>query len=190
MPITYNNNELKIDKGDHYYIGQVAKTMFPEIIANDYEDIIEKSLTDFSDDNTTIKHTITEQQYIIDFKFVCKPLKISEVIKVNITRKDKDFKDYVMERLEKLENENKELKTKLSELATIVLKTQDESEESSHEEEEEEEEDDDEEPDESKFVTQAIKGKSTLVSTKPVQKATRGGKQTEPTRGGKKTAPA
>jgi hypothetical protein len=180
MPITYNNNELKIDKGDHYYIGQVNKTMFPEIIANDYEDIIEKSLNDFSDDNTTIKHTITEQQYIIDFKFVCKPLKISEIIKVNITRKDKDFKDYVIERIEKLENENKELKTKLSELATIVLKTQEDSEDSSEEEDKDDDDDDeeDEEPDESKFVTQTIKGKSTLVSTKPVQKPTRGGKKT------------
>lgn len=181
MYITYHNNELKIDNGDHYYIGQVSKTLFPEIIANDYEDIIEKSLNDFSNDNTTIKHTITEQQYIIDFKFVCKPLKISEVIKVNITRKDKDFKDYVMERLEKLEKENKELKTKLSELATIVLKTQEDSDESSQEDEKEEEEEDDEEPDESKFVSQSIKGKSTIVYTKPVQKpeikAPRGGKK-------------
>jgi hypothetical protein len=173
MQITYNNNELKIDKGDHYYIGAVSKELFPEIIANDYEDIIEKSINNFSEDNTTICHTITEQQYIIDFKFVCKPLKIFEIIKINITRKDKDFKDYVLERIEKLESENKELKTKLSELATIVLKTQESSEESSGEDEEEEE---DEEPDESKFVTQSIKGKSTVVSTKPVQKPIRGGK--------------
>jgi len=186
MPITYNNNELRIDNGDHYYIGQVAKTMFPEIIANDYEDIIEKSLNDFSDENTTIKHTITEQQYIIDFKFVCKPLKISEIIKVNITRKDKDFKDYVIERIEKLENENKELKTKLSELATIVLKTQESSEESSHEDDEEDEEDndDDDEPDESKFVTHAIKGKSNVVSTKVTREDTKS--VPKPTRGGKK----
>jgi len=175
MHKTYNNNELKIDNGDHYYIGQVSKTIFPEIIANDYEDIIEKSLNDFTDETTTIKHTITEKEYIIDFKFVCKPLKISEIIKINITRKDKDFKDYVMERIEKLENENKELKIKLAELATIVLKTQEEDEEEDEDDEEEEEE----EPDESKFVTSAIKGKSTVVSTKPVQKV-------QPAKGGKK----
>jgi hypothetical protein len=69
MQITYKNNELKIDNGDNYYIGQVTKTIFPEIIANDFEDIIYKSFNDFSDDNTTIKHTITEKEYIIDFKF-------------------------------------------------------------------------------------------------------------------------
>jgi len=172
MQISYNNNTLKIDNGDHYYIGQVDKTMFPEIISNDYEDIIEKSFNYFSDDNTTIKHTITEQQYIIDFKFVCKPLKISEIIKINITRKDKDFKDYIIERIEKLENENKELKTKLYELATIVLKTQ-ESEENLLEEEEEEEE----EEDESKFVTQTIKAKTAIISTKKSEKTTRGGKK-------------
>jgi hypothetical protein len=178
MQITYNNNELKIDKGDHYYIGAVSKELFPEIIANDYEDIIEKSLNNFSEDNTTISHTITEQQYIIDFKFVCKPLKIFEIIKINITRKDKDFKDYVLERIEKLEIENKELKTKLSELATIVLKTQESSDEEDDDEDkdEDEDEDEDEEPDESKFVTKSIKGKSTVVSTKPVQKPIRGGK--------------
>ena len=170
MHITYNNNELRIDNGDHYYIGQVTKTMFPEIISNDYEDIIEKSFNDFTDETTTIKHTITDQQYIIDFKFVCKPLKISEVIKINITRKDKDFKDYVIERIEKLENENKELKIKLAELATIVLKSED-----STNDDDEEDEDDEEEPDESKFVTHSVKGKAFVVSTPP-PKATRGGK--------------
>jgi len=176
MPITYKNNELKIDNGDHFYIGEVTKKMFPEIIANDYEDIVEKSFNDFSDDTTRIKHTITEQEYIIDFKFTCKPLKISEIIKINITRKEKDFKDYIIERIEKLESENKELKIKLSELATIVLKTQEHSEETIHEDDED---DDNNEIDELKFVSPEIKGKTTIVSSKSIvqQKVVKGGKK-------------
>ena len=122
MQLTYNNNKLKIDNGDHYYIGIVNKDDFPGIISNDYEDIIMKSFNNFSDDTTTVKHEIVDNMFIIDFKFNCKPLKIYEVIKIKINKHDKDFKDYIIERIEKLENDNNELKIKLSELSIKITK--------------------------------------------------------------------
>jgi hypothetical protein len=186
MHITYSNNTLKIDNGDHYYTGQVTKSMFPESIADEFEDIIVKSFEDFSDDNTNIKHTINETEYIIEFKFISKLLKLSETIKINIFRKEKDFKDYINERIEKLEKDNQELKDKMAELVTIILKNDEElekseeSEKSEKSEESEDDEDDDDEPEETKFVSAVVKGK-TSISSKAVPSP-------KPSRGGKKVA--
>jgi len=175
MHITYFNNTLKIDNGDHYYTGQVTKSIFPESIADEFEDIIVKSFDDFSDDNTNIKHIINETEYIIEFKFISKLLKLSETIKINIFRKEKDFKDYINERIEKLEKDNQELKDKMAELVAIILKKNEESEES---EQSEKDDDEDDEPEETKFVSAIVKGKASISSKNvPAPKPSRGGKK-------------
>jgi len=175
MHITYFNNTLKIDNGDHYYTGQVTKSMFPESIADEFEDIIVKSFDDFSDDNTNIKHTINETEYIIEFKFISKLLKLSETIKINIFRKEKDFKDYINERIEKLEKDNQELKDKMTELEAIILKK---DEELKKLEDYDEDDDEDDEPEEIKFVSAVVKGNTSISSkTVPASKPSRGGKK-------------
>ena len=60
MQLTYNNNQIKIDNGDHYYTGLIKKESFPENLRSDFEDIIEKSFNDFSDDNYTVIHSLSE----------------------------------------------------------------------------------------------------------------------------------
>jgi hypothetical protein len=183
MHLTYNNNQIKIDNGDHYYIGFIKKELFPENLRSDFEDIIDKSFTNFSDDNYTVLHSLSDdnKEYIIDFKFICKPVTIKELIKINLIRHDKDFKDYINERIEKLENENILLKEKVSELASILLKrdTEDEEEEDDDgEEEEEEEEEKESEPEETKYI--GTKGKAITKTTVPKKdcekKTVRGGK--------------
>jgi len=119
MQLTYNNNKLKIDNGDHYYLGIINKDDFPDIISNDYEDIIVKSFNNFTNETTNISYNIVDDNFIIYFEYNSKPLKFSESIKIKISRFDKDFKDYINERIEKIENENKEIKMKLAELIGI-----------------------------------------------------------------------
>ena len=180
MQLTYNNNQIKIDNGDHYYTGLIKKESFPENLRSDFEDIIEKSFINFSDDNYTVIHSLSEdnKEYIIDFKFICKPVTIKELIKINLTRHDKDFKDYINERIEKLEKENVLLKEKVSELAGILLKKDEDDEEQCEEETEEQSEEQSEqeqsEPEETKYV----KGKAVpkTKTVEPVKKPTRGGK--------------
>jgi len=182
MQLTYNNNQIKIDNGDHYYIGLIKKESFPENLRSDFEDIIDKSFINFSDDNYTVIHSLSEdnKEYIIDFKFICKPVTIKELIKINLIRHDKDFKDYINERIEKLEKENVLLKEKVSELAGILLKKdEEEKEEKDEEEKDEEDEEEDEqeqsEPEETKFII--AKGKAiTKKTVESVKKPTRGGK--------------
>jgi len=126
MQWTYNNNNLKIDNGDHYYIGIVTKEQFPPIIADNYDTIVKKSLENFSDDVSSIKSTILDNKYIIDFKFNSRLINVSEKVEIPITKYDKDYRDYINERIQKLESDNKELKNKLVELSTIILKIESE----------------------------------------------------------------
>jgi len=183
MQLTYNNNQIKIDNGDHYYIGLIKKELFPENLRSDFEDIIDKSFINFSDDNYTVIHSLSDdhKEYIIDFKFICKPVTIKELIKINLIRHDKDFKDYINERIEKLEKENVLLKEKVSELAGILLKKDEEEKEEENDEEEEEEEEDEEkseqeqsEPEETKYIKGKAVTKTKIVE--PIKKPTRGSK--------------
>ena len=174
MQLTYNNNQIKIDNGDHYYIGLIKKESFPENLRSDFEDIIEKSFINFSDDNYTVIHSLSEdnKEYIIDFKFICKPVTIKELIKINLTRHDKDFKDYINERIEKLENENVLLKERIAELESIVPKTAEKGEEGDAEDAEEGEEQSEEEqsePEETKFII--AKSKTVTKKVEPVKGA-------------------
>ena len=166
MQLTFHNNQLKIDNGDHYFIGLTNKQDFPTIISENYEDIITKSFDNFSDENTTISHIINDNQYIINFKYNCKPLNISEEIRIDLVKHIKDFKDYMNERIERLENENVLIKKNLSELANIVLKNNTEEAEEEAEEEVVDETEDEEES-EVPIVQTTVKGKAT-VSTKSV----------------------
>jgi hypothetical protein len=183
MQLTYNNNQIKIDNGDHYYIGLIKKESFPENLRSDFEDIIDKSFINFSDDNYTVLHSLTEdnKEYIIDFKFICKPVTIKELIKINLIKHEKDFKDYINERIEKLEKENVLLKEKVSELASIILKKDDDDEEGNEEEDNEEEveensEEEQSEPEETKFIIAKGKTVSKSKIVEPAKKPTRGGK--------------
>jgi hypothetical protein len=183
MQLTYNNNQIKIDNGDHYYIGLIKKESFPENLRSDFEDIIDKSFINFSDDNYTVIHALSDdyKEYVIDFKFICKPVTIKELIKINLIRHDKDFKDYINERIEKLEKENFLMKEKISELAGILLKKDDEDDEDEEGEDEEEEAEDEKEseelsePEETKYI--GSKGKAVVKKiVEPVKKPARGGK--------------
>ena len=49
---------LKIDYGDQYYLGSIEKTIFPSTI-KDPISILKKSINGFTDESTTISHTIT-----------------------------------------------------------------------------------------------------------------------------------
>jgi hypothetical protein len=185
MQLTYTNNQIKIDNGDHYYIGLIKKESFPENLRSDFEDIIDKSFINFSDDNYTVIHSISDdhKEYLIDFKFICKPVTIRELIKINLIRHDKDFKDYINERIEKLEKENVLLKEKVSELAGILLKKDEEDEEQGEEETEEQSEEQSEQEQSEPEETKYIKGKA--VTKKIVSEPKISESEKKPLKGGR-----
>jgi hypothetical protein len=185
MQLTYTNNQIKIDNGDHYYIGLIKKESFPENLRSDFEDIIDKSFINFSDDNYTVIHSISDdhKEYLIDFKFICKPVTIRELIKINLIRHDKDFKDYINERIEKLEKENVLLKEKVSELAGILLKKDEEDDEEGEEETEEQSEEQSEQEQSEPEETKYIKGKA--VTKKIVSEPTISESEKKPLKGGR-----
>jgi len=169
MQLTYNEekNQLKIDNGDHYYFATVTKNDFPSIISDDYIDIINKSFDNFSDENTSVKYNLTEDTYIINFDYNCKPIKISETIKIKIVRHEKDFKDYTNERIEKLELKIVELTTGISKIATMLEKKLNIKEMSNAVESEIEDGEEDEDSDkETKFVSSKIKIKEPEINIK------------------------
>jgi hypothetical protein len=170
MQLNYNEekNQLKIDNGDHYYFATVTKNDFPSIISDDYIDIIKKSFDNFSDENTSVKHNLTEDSYVINFDYNCKPIKISEIIKIKIVRHEKDFKDYTNERIEKLELKIVELSAGISKIATMlenkIITTESEDKNEIEVESEEEEEEDSEK--ETKLVSSKIKIKDPEINIK------------------------
>lgn len=125
MQFSYTNNTIKIDNNDHYFTGQVNPNDFPEMIRADYEDIIVKSFDNYSDDLMTITNEFDEQQYKINFSFNKKPFNFNTVIIIFMEKYMKDFKDYMNERMYKLENEILNLKELVSKLTTNLIENED-----------------------------------------------------------------
>jgi len=145
MQYTLKNNIIKIDNGDHYYSGEVLSEIFPEEIRDNYEEIINQSFENYSDDKYTV--TLTNNfndnfnQIIINFQYKVKPFSFKRSIIIPVTYHLKDFKDYTNERIEKLENEIvslKELISKLMKENIINNQIDDSNDEEDNDDEEEE----------------------------------------------------
>lgn len=143
MHYTYEKDSIKIDDDDHYFIGKVDKQQFPEVIREDFEDIIEKSFNDYQDNNMTIKHNFNEDSlnYTIEFSYHQKPIFLTSTIQITMERHDKDFKDYMNERVQKLEAQVATLTQKLESLSSnLIDDNKSEKEESVNEESEDDSE--------------------------------------------------
>ena len=158
MLFTYSNNVLTIDNNDHYFRGKVDKSSFPDIIKEEYEEIIKKSFNNYSNDEMSIENNFIEpyEEYIINFSYHSKPIFFKASIIISLEKHQKDFKDYMNERMEKLEEQIKFLNNKVIEQELLINKLEEkiskqpneepeyqpdsEIEDSSEEEEEEEEE--------------------------------------------------
>ena len=142
MQFILKNNTIKIDNGDHYYTGDVTPEMFPEEIRDNYEEIINQSFENYSDDkyNVTLTLNLDEviHQIIINFQYKVKPFSFKRSIVIPIIYHFKDFKDYTNERIEKLENEIKDLREIISVL--MECKNDNKIDDSTEEDDEEEEE--------------------------------------------------
>jgi hypothetical protein len=171
MQFTLKNNTIKIDNGDHYYTGDICSEMFPEEIRDNYLDIIEKSFNNFTDEEYSVLRDFEDTgRYIINFHYKSKPFSFKRTIEIPMALKEKDFKDYTNERIEKLEEQIKKLNESFQ---TVQLSIQQKSEmlEDNDEDDDEEEEEEEEEEDAS----------SVEVPIKPVVPIkARGGKVVEP----------
>jgi hypothetical protein len=139
MLFTYNptKKQITIDNDDHYFVGPVDPDIFPSMIRNKYEDIIAKSFTEYTDSSMKISHEFDESVYKIIFNFNSDLLVFNEVIKIPIERVQKDYKDYINERITRLEDKLSSLSTKLENVVLSVSKQQEETSEEEVSEEEE-----------------------------------------------------
>ena len=157
MLFTYSNNVLKIDNNDHYFCGNVDKSSFPEIIKEEYEEIIEKSFNNYSNNEMSIKNEFIEpyEEYKINFSYHYKPIFFKASIIISLEKHQKDFKDYINERMVRLEEHVVKLEKQINELninskltnkaKEIEYEEDSEIEDSSEEEQEEEQEEEEEE---------------------------------------------
>ena len=111
MIFTYNatKKQIIIDNEDHYFVGDVGQNLFPEVIRDSYEDIILRSFNGHVDESTKIAHTFENDIYKILFDFNCKPLIFQTVVDIQMVKHQKDYKDYMNERVSKLEATIKKL---------------------------------------------------------------------------------
>ena len=163
MLFTYSNNVLKIDNYDHYFCGNVDKSSFPEIIKEEYEEIIKKSFNNYSNNEMSIENEFIEpyEEYKINFSYHSKPIFFKASIIISLEKHQKDFKDYMNERIVKLEEQIEFLNNKVREQELLINKIEEknskqlnkeieyekdsEIEDSSEEEQEEQEEQEEEE---------------------------------------------
>jgi hypothetical protein len=109
MQFTLKNNTIKIDNGDHYYTGEISSEMFPEEIRDNYEQIINQSFENYSDDKYSVSivnnFDIKDPSFTINFQYNVKPFTFKRNILIPVVYHLKDFQDYTNERIEKLDNE-------------------------------------------------------------------------------------
>jgi hypothetical protein len=109
MQFTLKNNKLKIDNGDHYYTGDISSEMFPEEIRDNYEEIVNQSFENYSDDKYSVSivnnFDVTAPSFTINFQYNVKPFTFKRNILIPVVYHLKDFQDYTNERIEKLDNE-------------------------------------------------------------------------------------
>ena len=145
MQMTLKNNNLKIDNGDHYYTGEISPEMFPEEIRDNYEEIVNQSFENYSDDKYSVSIINTcdlkNPSFTINFQYNVKPFTFKRNIIIPVVYHLKDFQDYTNERIEKLDNEVANLKSMVESLLNKnIIEDETESDVEYEEEEEEEEE--------------------------------------------------
>lgn len=161
MQFKIKNDTLIIDEDDHYWVGVINPNDFPEEIRDNYLDIIQKSFDNFIDEEYSVTRNFEDtSRYIINFHYKSKPFSFKRTIEIPMMLKDKDFKDYTNERIEKLEEEIKKLHETFQ---VLQLSIQQKSE--LIEDEEEEEEEDDEESSVEVEVPIKTKGGKAVSST-------------------------
>ena len=120
MQMTLKNNNLKIDNGDHYYTGEISPEMFPEEIRDNYEEIVNQSFENYSDDKYSVSIINTcdlkNPSFTINFQYNVKPFTFKRNIIIPVVYHLKDFQDYTNERIEKLDNEVANLKSMVESL--------------------------------------------------------------------------
>jgi len=110
MHFKIKNDTLVIDEDDHYWTGIINQYDFPEEIRENYLDIIEKSFDNFIDEEYSVTRNFEDtSKYVINFHYKSKPFSFKRNIEIPMMLKNKDFKDYTNERIEKLEEEIKKL---------------------------------------------------------------------------------
>jgi hypothetical protein len=109
MQFTLKNNKLKIDNGDHYYTGDISSEIFPEEIRDNYEEIVNQSFENYSDDKYSVSIVnncdVINPSFSINFQYNVKPFTFKRNIIIPVVYHLKDFQDYTNERIEKLDNE-------------------------------------------------------------------------------------
>lgn len=120
MQYTLKNNTIKIDNGDHYYTGEVLSNMFPEEIRDNYEEIINQSFENYTDDKYSVSIINNFEQenpsFTINFQYNVKPFTFKRNISIPLKYNLKNFQDYTNERIEKLDDEILNLKNLVNSL--------------------------------------------------------------------------
>jgi hypothetical protein len=184
MHFKIKNDTLIIDEDDHYWTGIINQFDFPEEIRDNYLDIIEKSFDNFINEEYSVTRNFEDPSkedttiYIINFHYKSKPFSFKRTIEIPMMLKNKDFKDYTNERIEKLEEEIKKLHETFQTLQLNidkkiemlqVDKEEEEVEEGEEEVEEEGEEGEEEEEEEEEEVEVPIKMKGVkLIANPPI----------------------
>lgn len=157
MQFTLKNNTLKIDNGDHYYTGEISSEMFPEEIRDNYEEIVNQSFENYSDDKYSVSivnnFDLKDPSFTINFQYNVKPFTFKRNILIPVVYHLKDFQDYTNERIEKLDNEVATLRSLVESLLNKNTIDDDDN-----EEEREDEEDDDSTLSEDEIVEVPVKG--------------------------------
>ena len=155
MQFTLKNNTIKIDNGDHYYTGDISPEMFPEEIKDNYEEIVNQSFENYSDDKYSVSivnnFDLKDPSFTINFQYNVKPFTFKRNILIPVVYHLKDFQDYTNERIEKLDNEVATLRSLVESLLNKNTIDDDDN-------EEEEEEDDDSTLSEEEIVEVPVKG--------------------------------
>jgi hypothetical protein len=121
MQYTLKDNTIKIDAGNHYYIGNVKPEDFPEEIRDNYLEIIQQSFDDFTSDEYSVSKKFTEDGYYIDFHYKAKPFSFKRCIEIKMEYHEKDYKDYTNERIEKMEETINSLNEQLNDLRSEFI---------------------------------------------------------------------
>lgn len=140
---TLAEKTLKIDYGDQYYLGLIEKTIFPSTI-KDSISILKKSINGFTDETTTISHTLTpidpslassnDSKYIIHFKYVNDYCNIIETIEMPLILHKKEQMDYINERFAEMTHEITSLQELVNKMEKKILRLTEDLSESEEEE--------------------------------------------------------
>jgi uncharacterized coiled-coil protein SlyX len=140
---TLAEKTLKIDYGDQYYLGLIEKTIFPSTI-KDSISILKKSINGFTDETTTISHTLTpidpslassnDSKYIIHFKYVNDYCNIIETIEMPLILHKKEQMDYINERFAEMTIEISSLHELIGKMEKKILRLTEDLSESEEEE--------------------------------------------------------